>query len=163
WTSEDTLLITLPLSHWYGLVMGLSATLYHGNTLYLHQQAFETSDVLAELASGKISMFTHVPLAYMKMLEQKDTKIDLSGVRVLISGGGPLPPALSDEFEQRFGVRIVETYGSSETGRIAANTLDDRMQGTPGKPLPGVQLKLSSEDEILIKTPGMFPGYYHNP
>jgi acyl-CoA synthetase (AMP-forming)/AMP-acid ligase II len=59
WTADDSLLITLPLSHMHGLVIGLSGIIYHGNTLYLHQQSFDAKAVLRELASGKISIFTH--------------------------------------------------------------------------------------------------------
>jgi acyl-CoA synthetase (AMP-forming)/AMP-acid ligase II len=163
WDSNDTMLLCLPLSHWYGLVMGLSGALYHGNTLYLRQQSFDAKEIIKELRSGRISLFTHVPLAYMKMLEQGPTAEDLSGVRLLISGGGPLPPAASAKFRQRFGVSIIETYGSSETGRIAANELGERLRGTPGRVLPGVNLKLTPEGEITIKSAGVFPGYYHNP
>jgi len=129
----------------------------------LRQQSFNAEEIMQELLSGHISLFTHIPLAYMKMLELKDRHEDLSGVRLLISGGGPLPPAASAEFKQRFGVRIIETYGSSETGRIAANRLDERLSGTPGRPLPEVKLHLSPEGEILVKSPGLFPGYYNNP
>lgn len=162
WTANDSLLLALPLSHWYGLVMGLSGVIYHGNTLYLRQQAFAAEEIMATLASGKVTIFTHVPLAYMKMLELKDSQYDLSKVRLLISGGAPLPPTVSREFNDRFGARIVETYGSSETGRIAANQLNERLVGSPGKLLPGVKAKISSEGELVVKSPGIFPGYYHN-
>jgi len=162
WTSDDTMLLNLPLSHMHGIVMGLSGIIYHGNTVYLRQQSFNTNEMLNELASGRISIFSHGPLAYMKMLEEGPPELDLSAVRLMISGSGPLPPAASDEFQQRFGVRIIETYGSTETGRIAANRLAERRTGTPGKPLPGVRIKLTREGEIMVKSGGLFPGYYQN-
>lgn len=163
WNEKDTMLLTLPLSHWYGLVMGLSGVLYHGNTLYLHQQAFNPDEMLEELASGRISLFTHAPLGYMKMLAYKpNKKYDLSKVRLLISGSAPLPPAVWRQFKERFGVEIIETYGSSETGRIAANTLRKHQLGTPGKILPGVEFKFGAESEVLVKSGGLFPGYWHN-
>jgi acyl-CoA synthetase (AMP-forming)/AMP-acid ligase II len=164
WTADDTLLISLPLSHWYGLVMGLSGAIYHGNTLYLTQQAFLPDQIMTELTSGRISMFTHVPLAYSKLLELNPGKdYDLSKVRLCISGGAALPPAVWQEFKDRFGIEIVETYGSSETGRIAGNRLSKKVAGSPGPALPEVNLKLSQENEVLVKSPGLFPGYYHNP
>lgn len=164
WTENDSLLICLPLSHWYGMVMGLSGAIYHGNSLYLKQQAFHAEDILDELSSGKISMFTHVPLAYAQMIEAKPKhKPNLSRVRLCISGGAALAPAIWEEFNHRFGVEIVQTYGSSETGRIAGNRLDKKVLGSPGPPLPEVDLKLSDEQEVLIKSPGVFPGYYKNP
>lgn len=163
WTSDDTMLLNLPLSHWYGLVMGLSGAIYHGNSIYLRQQAFDTETILDDLSSGKVSLFTHVPLAYAKMLEFKPAdKFDLSRVRICISGSAPLAPAIWNGFKDRFGVEIVETYGSSETGRIAGNRIDQKVLGSPGAPLPEVDLKLSQEGEVLIKSPGVFPGYYKN-
>lgn len=162
WTRQDTLLITLPLSHWYGIVMGLSGCIYHGNTLYLRQQSFDAKAVLQDLQSGKISLFTHAPIAYMKMLEVEGD-YDLSKVRLFISGSAPFPPKLWQEFKKRFKVEVLETYGSSETGRIAANTTDQHMLGSPGKVLPGVELKLSDDNEVLIKSGGVCPGYWNNP
>jgi acyl-CoA synthetase (AMP-forming)/AMP-acid ligase II len=163
WTTKDNLLISLPLSHWYGLVMGLSGMLYHGNTLYLHEW-FDPQATLETLSSGNISMFTHFPLAYYELLQIEDyKKFDLSKVRIIISGGAPLPPAIAKEFKQRFGTDILECYGSSESGRIAANSVEDHVTGSSGNILSEVKLKLSPAGEVLIKSPGVFPGYYHNP
>jgi malonyl-CoA/methylmalonyl-CoA synthetase len=161
WDSDDTLLITLPLSHMHGLVIGLSGALYHGNRLYLRQQSFDAKEILNELSSGRISLFTHGPIAYMKMLEQPGD-YDLSKVRLFISGSAPLPPKVWQDFKDRFGVRIVETYGTSETGRIAANRLDDIKTGSPGRPLPGVDVRLTSDQEVTVKSDGVFPGYWQN-
>jgi acyl-coenzyme A synthetase/AMP-(fatty) acid ligase len=74
-----------------------------------------------------------------------------------------LPPAVWQQFKDRFGLDIRETYGSSETGRIAANRVKEPvMHGSPGRALPGVGLKLSPDNEVLVRSPGVFPGYYHN-
>jgi acyl-CoA synthetase (AMP-forming)/AMP-acid ligase II len=161
WTSDDSLLISLPLSHWYGIVMGLTGALYHGNTLYL-QAWFDEQETLKELSSGKVSFFTHISQAYLKLLEVERGKYDLSKVRLCVSGGAPLPPEVWRQFKSRHGIEIVETYGSSETGRITANTLDKKMLGSAGKILPGVDMKLGKLGEVQIKSPGVFPGYFHN-
>jgi acyl-CoA synthetase (AMP-forming)/AMP-acid ligase II len=161
WTKDDTLLITLPLSHMHGLVMGLSGALYHGNTLYLRQQSFDARAVLEELASGKISLFTHGPVAYMQMLAETG-EYDLSKVRLMISGSSPFPPSVWQDFKSRFGAEVVEVYGTSETGRIAANIPGQQKPGTTGKVLPDVDMKFSPEQEVLIRSGGVFPGYYHN-
>jgi long-chain acyl-CoA synthetase len=162
WTADDTILISLRLSHWYGLVMGLGACLVHGSTLYLHER-FDARKTLETLASGKISLFTHGPVVYSKMLEVENTKnYDLSKVRLLISASGPLAPPVWEKFKQDFGQEILECYGSTETGRIASNLLDERIPGSPGRILPGVKMKLGPENEVLVKSPGQFPGYYKN-
>jgi len=162
WDEFDSLLVSLRLSHWYGLVMGLSGVLYHGNTMYL-QERFEPEFTLKELASGKATIFTHVAGTFTKLLEVKDyEKYDLSKVRLFISGGAPLPPPAWQEFKKRFGHEILEVYGSSESGRIASNLLDERIPGSPGRPLPGVQVRISEAGEVQVKSRGVFPGYYKN-
>jgi long-chain acyl-CoA synthetase len=109
-------------------------------------------------------MFTHVPLGYAKLLEADPAGMhDLSSVRVCISGSAALAPAIWRKFKHRFGVEVVETYGSSETGRIAGNSLDNKVLGSPGPALPEVKVKLSEDEELLVKSPGLFPGYYKNP
>ncbi|HVS78905.1 MAG TPA: class I adenylate-forming enzyme family protein [Candidatus Saccharimonadales bacterium] len=161
WTPADTLLVAVPLSHMLGVVMGLSGALYHGNTIYLHSW-FDETEVLKTLSSGKISFFSHAASAYVKLMQTKGN-YDLSKVRLCVSGAASLPPSVWHEFKNRFGVEIVETYGTSETGRIAGNRLNERVQGSPGKALPGVDLRLSGDGEVEVKSPGVFPGYYHNP
>jgi len=163
WTSKDTVLISLPLSHVYGLAMSFAGVLYHGNTLYL-QESFDAQESLEYLTSGKISLFMHIAQFYSKLLEAGgDQSYDLSKVRLCISGGAPMAPAVWQGFKDRWGQEIVEVYGSSETGRIASNLLNERIPGSPGRPLPGVDVKLSEEGEVLVKSNGLFPGYWHNP
>lgn len=163
WTHQDSLLVSLRLTHMHGLVMGLTGCLYHGNTMYL-QERFNEIKTLETLADGKITMFTHGPVAYLRMLEAPGAeRYDLSSVRLCISGSAPLPPETWRRFKEIFGQEILEVYGSSETGRITSNLLDERLPGSPGRPLPEVELKLSTHSEVLIKSPGVFPGYFRNP
>lgn len=161
WTSDDSLLIASPLSHMIGIVMGIPGVLYHGNTLYLHRW-FDEQAVLKALASGKISFLSHAASAYVKLV-QTQGDYDLSAVRLCVSGAAPLPPAIWQQFKNRFGIEILETYGSSETGRIAGNRLNERVLGSPGRPLPGVDLRISDDGEVEVKSGGLFPGYYKNP
>lgn len=161
WTERDSMLLSLRLSHWYGSVMGLSGILYHANTMYL-QDRFDVTTTLELLAGGHISMFTHAPLVYAKLVEAgRQADYDLSPVRLFISGSGPLPPKVWHEFKGIFGHEILEVYGSSETGRIASNHLNDRKPGSPGPPLPEVEVKFI-DSEVAVRSPGLFPGYFHN-
>lgn len=163
WTADDSQLISLRLSHMHGLMMGLSGTLYHGNTMYL-QDRFSEEATLKLLASGKVTIFTHGPLVYARLLDYPGReKYDLSKVRLLVSGSGPLPPSLWQKFKDVFGQEIIEVYGTTETGRIASNTLDERIPGSPGRVLPGVELKFDEQGQVLIKSGGIFPGYLNNP
>lgn len=161
WTAEDTLLMSTPLSHWHGLAVILNGGLLHGNTIYV-QERFEPAKTLAKLESGDISLYMHVPIAYYKMVEHEPGKqYDLSKVRLFVSGSSYLPPAIWHQFKNRFGHDILERYGSSETGLIASNTLDERIPGSVGYLLPGVDVKVI-DGELAMKSPGRFVGYYGN-
>ncbi|HEX5447810.1 MAG TPA: class I adenylate-forming enzyme family protein, partial [Candidatus Saccharimonadales bacterium] len=162
WTHKDSLLVNVPLSHFNGVVMALSGAVYHGNTIYLHRW-FDEHATLETLASGKVTMFNHAASAYVKLTALPKAHFDLSNVRLCTSGAAALPPTVWRQFKDRYGIEILETYGSSETGRIAGNRLDERVLGSPGRPFAGVEIRLNKENEIEVRSGGVFPGYYGNP
>lgn len=163
WTANDSQLVSARLSHMLGIMMGLSGMLYHGGTMYL-QDRFSAEETLKALASGKGSIFTHGPLVYSRLLEVPDPgSYDLSGVRLFISGSGPLPPPLWQRFKDTFGHEILEVYGTTETGRIASNLLDERIPGSPGRILPGVEVEFDDNGQVMVRSGGVFPGYLDNP
>ena len=162
WQSGDTILLSLPLSHWHGLVMGLAGALYHGNSVYLDER-FDAEATLQRLASGDISLFMHVPAAYLKLVNHNpEGAYDLSPVRLFISGSSFLPPAVWEAFERRFGQEILERYGASETGLVASNRLDERKPGSVGYLLQDVKVLPRPDGELGLKSPGIFPGYHDN-
>lgn len=162
WTSDDTMLLSLPLSHWHGLVMGIAGALHRGNTVYLHER-FNAEDTVRALQSGTISLFMHVPIAYFKLVEYaKAQAVDISGVRLCISGSSFLPPAIWRGFRDLYGQEILERYGSSETGLIASNTLEARHPGVVGRLLPGVEVRVEGDGQLAMRSPGRFLGYFRN-
>lgn len=83
-------------------------------------------------------------------------------LRFFISGGAALPRELGEFFEA-VGLLIIEGYGLTESSPvIAANRVDAYKFGTVGKPMPGVQVKIASDGEILAKGPNIMQGYYKN-
>lgn len=81
----------------------------------------------------------------------------------MVSGGAPLSPHIS-EFFYHMGILVIEGYGLTETCAPATtNTPDAWRFGTVGKALPGVELAIAEDGEILIKSPGNFVGYYKDP
>ncbi|HET7827609.1 MAG TPA: class I adenylate-forming enzyme family protein [Candidatus Saccharimonadales bacterium] len=160
WTSRDSLLITLHLAHRHGLVICLLGAVYHGNTVYLEER-FRAERALALLQSGKVSLYSSVPAAYAALVEQAPrTKYDLSAVRLFASSSAPLPPYLAEAFKKRFGHAILDRYGTSETGSMAIRT--DAAKNSFGELLADVKIRLEPNGEVAMKSPGLFPGYYHN-
>jgi len=81
-------------------------------------------------------------------------------VKLIVSGGAPLAPHLSEWFHAA-GMLVIEGYGLTETSAPAtSNTPDDFKFGTVGKPLPGTDVMIADDGEILIRGPGVFTGYY---
>jgi long-chain acyl-CoA synthetase len=81
-------------------------------------------------------------------------------LRFFISGGAALSKELGEFFEA-VGIKIVEGYGLTESSPvIAANRPDDYKFGTVGKPLPGVEIKIAPDGEILARGPNIMRGYY---
>ncbi len=83
-------------------------------------------------------------------------------LRLAISGGASLHPPLAKFFD-RLGVLILEGYGLTETSPvITVNTELQRRIGSVGKPLPGVEVKIASDKEILARGPNVCLGYWQD-
>jgi acyl-CoA synthetase (AMP-forming)/AMP-acid ligase II len=80
-------------------------------------------------------------------LAYTDLAIDLGSLKYVNSGTAPLPGAVRDAFEQRYGVPVLQAYGSSEAGVLALETYEDalagrRGPGSVGRPAPGVDVRI---------------------
>ena len=83
-------------------------------------------------------------------------------IRVAASGAAPLGKDLA-EFYEAIGMPLIEGYGLTEGGVVSLNPLDRPKPGSIGKPLPGVEVRLSEEGEIVIESPCLFSGYLNDP
>jgi long-chain acyl-CoA synthetase len=89
-------------------------------------------------------------------------KLGLLRVRAAISGAAPIAPQVL-EFFARIGVHVREGYGQTEGTAVATATPEGGIRiGTVGTALPDVELKISDDGEILIRSPGVFKGYFRD-
>ena len=83
-------------------------------------------------------------------------------LRLAVSGAAPINPDILRFFDAA-GVLVLEGWGMTETSTAATiSTPDDFKIGTIGKPFPGCEVRIAEDDEILVKGPNVFQGYYKN-
>jgi long-chain acyl-CoA synthetase len=118
----------------------------------------------AELAGkdpGKWNRFLHRTLTFLVLRPLKN-KVGLGRVRMAVTGGGAISPEVFKYFKA-LGLDLRQVFGQSECSGIATtHKADDVRPETVGVPIPGVEIKLSEEGEILVRGKNIHLGYYKN-
>jgi malonyl-CoA/methylmalonyl-CoA synthetase len=109
------------------------------------------------------SLFFGVPTMYHRMLGS-GLAPELGRTRLCVSGSAPLSPALHAAVSEAIGSPVLERYGMTETLMNVSNPYaGERRAGTVGFPLPGVEVSLAAGDEIRVRGPNVFDGYWERP
>ncbi len=172
-TSNDILVHALPIFHSHGLFVGTNVTLMAGASM-IFLPKFDADAIIGALPRATAMM--GVPTFYTRLLRDPRLTRDLvSHMRVFISGSAPLLAETHREFEARTGHKILERYGMTETNMNTSNPYDgDRVPGSVGRPLPGVEVRIVDPDTgkslpqgevgmVELKGPNVFKGYWRNP
>lgn len=102
-------------------------------------------------------------LAYLLLFRALKNYLGLARLRHVYTGGAPLGPEIFNLF-QALGINIKQAYGMTEqTAASIIHRTDDIRLDTVGKPLPGVEFKVSDSGELLSKGDTIFKGYYKDP
>jgi long-chain acyl-CoA synthetase len=174
---QKTCLITLPLFHTTGQTVQMNTNLYGGNRVVLLPR-FEPKMTLAAMLREKVNFWIGVPTMYwLKYVDE--TGYDISKIsenmKVCTSGGAPMPVEVMREFQERFGVRVLEGYGLSETSPLATfNHLERPSKpGKVGQPIFGVDVRCFDDNdrevprgtrgEVVIRGTNVMKGYYKRP
>ena len=101
-------------------------------------------------------------LAHFAVLRKLKKRMGLDRIRIAYSGAAPIAPDVLHYF-QSIGVNLVEGYGQTEGTGVTCISKADRVKfGKVGPPLHGAQVRIAEDGEILVKSPGVFKGYYKN-
>ncbi len=168
--ANDVLLHALPMFHTHGLFVACGTALLSGAAM-IFLPRFEPTQILSLLPKASVMM--GVPTFYSRLLEQPgfDAKL-CRAMRLFISGSAPLLPETWQEFKCRTGHEILERYGMTESGMNSSNPyIGERLPGTVGLPLPGVEIRLQQGEEpaplgevgeIQLRGENLFSGYWRN-
>jgi malonyl-CoA/methylmalonyl-CoA synthetase len=181
WTPDDRTLLVLPLNHVHGLVNVTLTALAVGATCEA-PGGFDASDVWERLATGDITVFMAVPTVYARLTaawEAADGDMrhrwstGAAGLRLMVSGSAALPVSTLDRWRELTGHTLLERYGMTELGMVLSNTLQRRVPGHVGEPMPGVEVRVVEEagadvtdgepGELLVRGPQVFAGYWQRP
>jgi malonyl-CoA/methylmalonyl-CoA synthetase len=167
WRARDVLLHVLPIFHVHGLFVALNGALINGSKM-LWLNKFDPEAVIRWLP--RTTVFMGVPTLYVRLLDSPQfTSKAARNMRLFVSGSAPLLKETFEQFEQRIGKRILERYGMSETLMLTSNPYEgERLAGTVGLALPGLQLRIASQGAdgiggIEVKGLSVFSGYWQMP
>lgn len=176
-SENDNLLSALPLFHSYALNLSVMSVLAVGASETILER-FSCSEVMAHLQSGDYTLFPGVPTMFHYLLEAARANPDcrFPGLRVCLSAGAIMPGPINAEFEQRFGVTLLDGYGITETSTmVTLNWMHGtRVMGSCGLALPGLSVRLidpasgrdveaGAEGELIVRGPNLMKGYHAKP
>ena len=156
----------LPFCHVAERISGLYNRLYAGASAYFVDDLARLGEYMLEV---KPTVFASLPRFFEKIhariVSDGATNVkDYFGgrIRLLTSGGAPLPLEVA-EFFAAAGLPILQAYGLTENVCVAFNRLDGFKFGTVGPPMPGCEVRIAADKEILVRSEMMFNGYYKAP
>ncbi|MGB5895122.1 MAG: AMP-binding protein, partial [Ignavibacteriaceae bacterium] len=173
---EDRFLAFLPLFHTFGRWFEMMGSIFWGaEYCFMENPSVET--MIANMKLVNPTIFISIPKKWMQLYEQLSYKVDiemaehesiknavedLTGGKLKwgLSAAGYLPPDVF-KFFQSYGIELMSGFGMTEaTGGITMTPPQQYKENSLGKALPGIQIKLSKDGEILIKGYYVLEGYY---
>jgi malonyl-CoA/methylmalonyl-CoA synthetase len=180
WSPDDHILLCLPLHHVHGIINVVSCALWTGAVCEMLPR-FDANIVWDRIADGNLTLFMAVPTIYVKLIAtweacSPDRRATLSQhaaqLRLMLSGSAALPVSTLERWREITGHTLLERYGMTEIGMALSNPYrGERIPGTVGAPLPGVEVRLRTEHggdvptgapgEIEVRGANVFREYWN--
>jgi fatty-acyl-CoA synthase len=178
----DRLLPVVPMFHANAWGMPYAAWLV-GADLLLPNRFTQAAPLAGFIAAERATLAMAVPTVWYDILGLDPASVDLSSLRTIMAGGAAVPRSLIEAYEQRFGLRIVQGWGLTETSPVASLSYPPKHEpaeramdyrATAGRPLGGVEARVVDEDgqelprdghatgEIEVRGPWVTAAYYQD-
>ena len=172
---EDTAMCVLPIYHINGLCVTVLGTLMSRSGLVMPDR-FSVRAFWQQVKDYNVSWFSAVPTHFAYLLSETSTpEINRARLRFSRSASAPLAPDTHRRFEERFGIKIIETMGLTETGaQILSNPMPpaEGKIGSPGVAIGNeviigddnqIEVSRNQTGEILVRGSNVMQGYLHQP
>jgi len=165
----------LPMFHIGGIGLFTLPMIYNGATVVI-QRTFEPAQTLALLREENISLFFGVPAIFLALVQHPAFKAEVfKSVRIVMSGGAPLPVSLVEQYHQA-GIVLQQGFGMSEAAP-SISTLEKEMAlkkaGSIGRAVMHLQARVVDDNlqtlpagrvgELVIRGPNLMQGYWNRP
>ncbi|OBJ07641.1 cyclohexanecarboxylate-CoA ligase [Mycobacterium sp. 1482292.6] len=154
-TPDEVFLPVIPTPFGFGLWTSHTTPIHLGATAVLLDR-FTTAATCEAIARHQVTVLCCVSTQLtMLMADPASRGYDLSSLRVVYTGGEALPYRPAAEFEELTGAKILQFYGSNETGMLSATTLDDSREHrlrTAGRLIPEMSVRLFDGDRDVTAT-----------
>ena len=154
-TADDVFLPVIPTPFGFGIWTSHTTPIYLGATT-VRTERFDPIATCAAIARHHATVLCCVSTQLMMILADDASRdYDLSSLRVVFTGGEPLPYTPAAQFEELTGAKILQFFGSNETGMLSATTIADsvdRRLRTAGRIVPEMQVRLFDGDRDVTES-----------
>lgn len=168
---SDTFLLTVGITHIFGLSAGVLAAAVSGARLVV-LKTFAAGAALDLCEWERVTVLHGVPTMFvLELAAQKRAPRDLSTLRTGIIAAAPVSPELADQIREELHCDVQIAWGLTETSPAVTMTCfgdpPQARRASVGRPIPETQIRIDSNGhefgEILVRSPGVFRGYYNDP
>jgi long-chain acyl-CoA synthetase len=170
----DVVYGVLPMFHIFGLTVVLGTSLSVGATVLLVQR-FDPATAVQSIVQRGVTVVPGAPAMWVSFAHFDELPDDaFASVRLALSGASRLPTSVSELFQRRFGITILEGYGLTEAAPVVTSSAGMPVRfGSVGRVLVGQEVRLVGDDgddvpsgdpgEIWVRGPNVFQGYWNDP